>query len=108
MTNELLKDIDPAETADWLGALDAVLASEGEARAAFLLSELLARANQSGVATQLPLTTNYRNTIRTPDEKPLPPDEGMAKRVAALIRWNAVAMVLLLALRVPKWQAAPN
>ena len=102
MTNELLKDIDPAETADWLGALDAVLASEGEARAAFLLSELLARANQSGVATQLPLTTNYRNTIRTPDEKPLPPDEGMAKRVAALIRWNAVAMVLRAGHKAPE------
>ncbi len=102
MTNELLKDIDPAETADWLGALDAVLASEGTARAAFLLSELLERANQSGVATQLPLTTNYRNTIRTPDEKPLPPDEGMAKRVAALIRWNAVAMVLRAGHKAPE------
>lgn len=91
MTSDLLNDVDPAETADWLEALDAVLAVQGKERATFILQKLLRRAHQSGT---LPITTPYCNTIPVPDQKPLPPDEGMAKRIAALIRWNAAAMVL--------------
>src|SRR5262249_309133 len=33
-------------------------------------------------------------TIKPYEEKQLPPDEGIGKRISALIRWNAVAMVL--------------
>ena len=40
------------------------------------------------------INTPYRNTIKTYEEKQMPPDEGIGKRISALIRWNAVAMVL--------------
>ena len=102
MTNEFLNDTDPAETADWIEALKAVIDIEGQDRAAFLLNKLFIQASQYGVAAKLPLTTSYRNTIRTEDEKPLPPDQGMAKRVAALIRWNAVIMVLRAGKKAPE------
>lgn len=88
------KDIDPIETKEWLDALSSVEANDGSERAIFLLKALLSHASRKGYGAELPLTTPYCNTIRTYEEKPIPPDEGMAKRVAALIRWNAKAMVL--------------
>jgi pyruvate dehydrogenase E1 component len=88
------KDIDPIETKEWLDALSAVESNDGSDRAIFLLKALLSHASRKGYGTDLPLTTPYCNTIKTTEEKPIPPDEGMAKRVAALIRWNAKAMVL--------------
>ncbi len=94
MANEDLKDIDPIETKEWLDALQAIVNSDGEERAAFILKTLLERANADGIGLAQAVNTPYRNTIRTVDEKPCPPDQGMAKRIAALIRWNAVAMVL--------------
>lgn len=93
MTNEI-KDIDPIETKEWLDALATIEAADGPERAIFILKQLLAQANRKGYGSDVPLTTPYCNSIKTYDEKRIPPDEGMAKRVAALIRWNAVAMVL--------------
>jgi pyruvate dehydrogenase E1 component len=94
MANEENHDIDPTETREWLDALTAVMANDGNERAAFLLQELLNKANAEGVQLGSTVNTPYRNTIKTYEEKQLPPDEGMAKRISALIRWNAVAMVL--------------
>lgn len=93
MVNDI-KDIDPVETKEWLDALSAVETSDGAERARFLLKRLLDQASRKGYGIEMPVTTPYCNTIKTYEEKPIPPDEGMAKRVAALIRWNAVAMVL--------------
>src|SRR5436190_23960531 len=87
-------DIDPIETREWLDALQAILNTDGNERAAFLLQELLNKANAEGVNLQTAIHTPYRNTIKPHEEKLMPPDEGMAKRILALIRWNAVAMVV--------------
>ena len=38
----MLEDLDPAETREWLEALDSVLAYEGADRAFFLLDEVVA------------------------------------------------------------------
>jgi pyruvate dehydrogenase E1 component len=94
MAQEHSNDIDPTETREWLEALKAVYDNDGSERAAFLIQELINKANAEGI--NLPTSTNtpYRNTIKTHEEKQLPPDEGIGKRINALIRWNAVAMVL--------------
>lgn len=95
MSNKTIKDIDPIETREWLDALQAVLVNDGQERAMFLLQALFDKANAEGLAlADSTVRTPYRNTIKLYEEKQLPPDEGMAKRIAALIRWNAVAMVL--------------
>lgn len=94
MTTDTLKDIDPIETKEWLDALQAVVASDGSDRAAFLLQQLLNHANTEGINLACSVNTPYKNTIKPQDEKHMPPDEGMANRISALIRWNAVAMVL--------------
>ena len=94
MTNETINDIDSVETREWLDALQSVLNSDGSERAAFLIQELINKANAEGVKLKSSINTPYRNTIKTYEEKQLPSDEGLGKRINALLRWNAVAMVL--------------
>ncbi len=94
MVYENSNDIDPIETREWLEALDAVLAQDGGERVSFLLQELINKANAEGIALKGAIKTPYRNTIKSYEEKLMPPDEGIGKRINALIRWNAVAMVL--------------
>ncbi|KTD01401.1 pyruvate dehydrogenase (acetyl-transferring), homodimeric type [Fluoribacter gormanii] len=94
MANENILDLDPIETREWLDALQAVLINDGPQRGAFLLKQLLNKANAEGVNLASSINTPYRNTINLHEEKQIPPDEGIGKRISALIRWNAVAMVL--------------
>ncbi|MDP1604036.1 MAG: pyruvate dehydrogenase (acetyl-transferring), homodimeric type [Legionella sp.] len=94
MVNEKNFDIDPLETREWLDALQAVLNNEGSERAQFLLLELYNKANAEGVKLNSSIHTPYRNSIKVHEEELMPPDEGLGKRISALIRWNAVAMVL--------------
>ena len=94
MANEPNVDLDPIETREWLDALQAVFATDGNERGAFLLQQLLNKANAEGVQLSSSIKTPYRNTIKPYEEKQMPPDEGIGKRISALIRWNAVAMVL--------------
>lgn len=94
MANENNIDIDPIETREWLDALSSVFLNDGSERGAFLLQQLIDRANSEGVKLTTSINTPYRNTIKPHDEKLMPPDEGIGKRINALLRWNAVAMVL--------------
>src|SRR6187397_2798086 len=87
-------DADPAETAEWCEALDALTAAHGPARARFLLDALLAHARRRGVHWQPSLITPYVNTIPLEDQPPFPGDLAMEQRLAALMRWNALAMVM--------------
>jgi pyruvate dehydrogenase E1 component len=93
MTEKLI-DIDPIETREWLDSLEAVVATDGSVRAGYLLQQLLDEASAMGVMIPDAIHTPYRNTIKTHEEKHIPPDQGMQIRISALIRWNAVAMVL--------------
>lgn len=94
MVHEINKDIDPIETKEWLDSLQAVIANDGNSRAAFLLKKLIDKANADGISLTNTLNTPYRNTIKTYEEKKIPPCQGVSTRLKAIIRWNAVAMVL--------------
>ncbi len=94
MTDEISNDIDPIETREWLDALQSVFVNDGSERAAFLVQALINKANTEGIPLNIAFNTPYRNTIKTYEEKQMPADTEMGKRIAALIRWNAVAMVL--------------
>ena len=88
-----LPDLDPAETAEWLESLDAVVALQGRPRARFLLLKLLERARQQAIGVPSLTSTDYINTI-SPDEEPwFPGDEHVERRIRAYIRWNAAVMV---------------
>ncbi|MDP9039066.1 MAG: pyruvate dehydrogenase (acetyl-transferring), homodimeric type [Acidobacteriota bacterium] len=81
-----------AEMAEWIEAFDEVVAQDWE-NGAQILTALRQRAREAGVTTPSELTTPYRNTIPRHDELPYPGDRQMERRVEALIRWNAMAMV---------------
>jgi pyruvate dehydrogenase E1 component len=81
-----------AEVAEWIEAFDQVVAADRE-QGAEVLEALRQRARETGVAASAGVTTRYCNTIRKEDEVPYPGDRGMERRVEALIRWNAMAMV---------------
>jgi pyruvate dehydrogenase E1 component len=81
-----------AEVAEWIEAFDEVVAHDWEHGAA-LLSALRTRAREAGVPATGDITTPYQNTIPVYDEVPYPGDRSLERRVEALIRWNAMAMV---------------
>ena len=87
-------DIDPAETAEWCEALDALVAAHGPDRARFLFDALLAHARRRGLRWLPPMTTPYVNSIALEAQPPFPGDLAMEQRLAALMRWNALAMVM--------------
>jgi pyruvate dehydrogenase E1 component len=91
----MLEDLDPAETREWVEALDSVLAFEGADRAFYLLDEVTAEARRKGAPVPYSATTPYLNTI-PPDKEPrLSPRElAVDHRIRSMIRWNALAMVL--------------
>src|SRR4051812_48283931 len=87
-------DLDPAETAEWREALDALTTAHGPARARFILDALLAHARRNGVNWLPSMTTPYVNSIPLEAQPPFPGDLAMEQRLAALMRWNALAMVM--------------
>ena len=86
-------DLDPAETREWLEALEAVVQRDGPERARFLLAELFTAAAGAG-AVPGRLTTPYVNTIPPERETPRAGDPELERRIKSILRWNAVAMVL--------------
>ncbi|MBT8140196.1 MAG: pyruvate dehydrogenase (acetyl-transferring), homodimeric type [Gammaproteobacteria bacterium] len=88
------KDSDGLETQEWLESLDAVIDHGGRGRAAYLLTRLAERAMDKRVQLPPAITTPYRNTISPENEKPLPGDMFMERRIRSLTRWNALAMVM--------------
>ncbi len=81
-----------AEVAEWIEAFDEVVAQDWEQGAA-LLSALRTRAREAGVPATGDIVTPYQNTIPQYDEVPYPGDRPLERRVEALLRWNAMAMV---------------
>ncbi len=91
----MLEDLDPAETREWVDALDSVMAFEGADRAFFLLDEVIEEARRKGAPVPYSATTPYLNTIPPDIEDRLDPRElAIDHRIRSLIRWNALAIVL--------------
>ena len=87
-------DLDPAETREWLDAFDALVENEGAERATFLLRRLLDRARAKRVRMPPVLNTPYRNTIGLAEQPQFPGNLEIEQRLASIIRWNALAMVV--------------
>src|SRR3954466_10225735 len=87
-------DADPLETREWIEALDALIAEEGPARATFLLRRLLQHARTKRVPLPQVLATPYVNTIALAEQPPYQGNLEIEARLSALVRWNALAMVV--------------
>ena len=89
-----LPDNDPQETQEWLDALESVLKHEGPVRAHFLLGQLIDKARSAGAGVPFSATTPYCNSIALEDEERSSGNLEMEHRIRALMRWNAMALVL--------------
>src|SRR5258707_1833214 len=87
-------DADPQETREWLDAFDALVQSEGRERATFLLRKLLDHARARRVPLPPVLNTPYKNSIGLADQPQFPGNLEVGSRIAAIVRWNALAMVM--------------
>ena len=87
-------DPDPQETAEWLDAFEALAATYGPARARQLLDALSRSARARRIGWQPELCTPYVNTIHVDEQPSFPGDLAIEERIAALMRWNALAMVV--------------
>lgn len=88
-------DEDPIETQEWLEALESLIQNEGKERAQFILQKVLAQAQKQGVESgSAPVITPYINTIAPEDQPEYPGDLSLEAIIDAIIRWNAIAMVV--------------
>ncbi|MGD9592317.1 MAG: pyruvate dehydrogenase (acetyl-transferring), homodimeric type, partial [Candidatus Berkiella sp.] len=94
MFDPAIADVDPEETREWLLALNSVIQNEGPARAKFLIDSLASKAREKGIHSQHQRNTRYCNSINPHEEPSMPGDPEMEQRIRALIRWNAMAMVV--------------
>ena len=88
------EDSDPEETAEWLDAFDAVMAHVGRERAQFLADRLAAHAHARGVMSSGARVTPYVNSIGVDQQPRYPGNLELEERLAAALRWNALAMVV--------------
>ncbi|HET9074581.1 MAG TPA: pyruvate dehydrogenase (acetyl-transferring), homodimeric type [Solirubrobacteraceae bacterium] len=91
---EVVADIDATETAEWIEAIDAVVAHDGVGRARHLLAAAVDRAQHKGSGPIGRLNTPYVNTIPASEDVPLPGDADVERRLRSIVRWNAMAMVI--------------
>ena len=91
----LSTDPDPQETGEWLAAFEALVATQGPTRARQLLDALSRTARTQRIGWQPELCTPYVNSIHVNEQPVFPGDLAIEERIAALMRWNALAMVVL-------------
>lgn len=87
------KDADSTETQEWLDAFESVIKHADKDRAQFLLKALYNMAVQEDLPFNR-LDTAYINTIAVEDEPMYPGDLSIERKIRALIRYNALAMVM--------------
>ncbi len=92
--NKNYEDDDPVETQEWLDSLNAVLASSGVERAQYLLRVLDQAAQNKGIASLERPYSAYRNSIDVEHQGPYPGNLELEERLTAIMRWNALAMVM--------------
>jgi len=85
---------DALETREWLESLQEVLDREGPTRVRALFAELSSYAKAKGVDLPFTANTPYINTIPVWDQPPYPGNEELERRIGAIMRWNAMAMVV--------------
>ncbi|VTU40040.1 alpha-ketoglutarate dehydrogenase [Variovorax sp. PBL-E5] len=87
-------DSDPQETAEWRDAFVALAEAQGPQRARRMLDELAQLARARRIGWQPELSTPYVNTIAVEAQPAFPGDLAIEERLASLMRWNALAMVV--------------
>jgi pyruvate dehydrogenase E1 component len=87
-------DTDPQETQEWRESLEAVIHAAGRPRAHYLMDQLTELDTARHGDLHGRVWTAYTNTIPVERQPAYPGDLGIERRLNAMIRWNAMVMVL--------------
>jgi pyruvate dehydrogenase E1 component len=87
-------DGDPQETLEWQESLASLLRHAGPQRVRQIMDMLAATARDPSIGWQPVLGTPYVNTIPADQQPKFPGDLALEERLASLMRWNALAMVV--------------
>ncbi len=85
---------DLQELQEWREALQSLLARGGPQRVRQVMDLLAADARDPAIGWQPPRGTPYLNTIPAERQPVFPGDLAVEERLASLMRWNALAMVV--------------
>jgi pyruvate dehydrogenase E1 component len=87
-------DTDAPETKEWLDALATLVREGGAERARFVLDALLDESRRHALNWQPRINTPYLNSISLREQAPFPGELQIEQRLAGIMRWNALAMVV--------------
>jgi pyruvate dehydrogenase E1 component len=87
-------DIDNIETREWIESFKSVARIEGVDRAKFLLNQLVEIAHKDGMDLPTGINTSYLNSIDKEKDKATDINLDIEDRILAIIRWNAMVMVV--------------
>lgn len=86
--------LDPEEIQEWIQSLESVIQRSGREGAKVILEAVEQRAKELRVLySPLPYSP-YRNTISQHDQGIYPGNLQMEEKITAILRWNALAMVM--------------
>ncbi|MCB1668190.1 MAG: alpha-ketoglutarate dehydrogenase [Porticoccaceae bacterium] len=86
--------IDTQELLEWKEAFESVIRYSGVDQAKAIMDELAAMARLPSVQWRPSLRTPYINTVSVESEPDFPGDLTIEERLASIMRWNALAMVV--------------
>ena len=90
----IFEHLDPEEIHEWIQSLEGVIQRSGREGAKVILEAVEQRAKELRVLySPLPYSP-YRNTISQHDQGVYPGDLQIEERITAILRWNALAMVM--------------
>ena len=87
-------DPDPQESQEWRDAFSELCQREGAERARQILDMLARDAHALRLNWQAKRNTPYCNSIAVEEQAPFPGDLALEERLASIMRWNALAMVV--------------
>src|SRR5688572_19473722 len=82
------------ENQEWLKSFEWVIQHEPAERAQEILRLLLSKAVEKGISIPVQINTPYVNSLPPIEESVYPGDLELEKKLTAIIRWNAMAMVV--------------
>ena len=91
---EKISKLDAQELNEWIESLDSVIQNHGREAAKTILESLEKRAKELRVVYSALPYSPYRNTISQYDQGIYPGDIQIEEKITAILRWNALAMVM--------------
>ena len=93
--SDKIKEETQQETREWLDSIDYVIKHGGEERVRDLLHQVQKQVFKAGIKLPFSGNTPYINTIPADQQPVYPGSREIERRIKSIIRWNAMAMVVL-------------